>query len=318
MLNNIQLGRVDLNLLPVFEAVLAEGNVARAAARLHVTPSAVSHGLNRLRRQFNDPLFLKAPKGVVPTARALELADAIADVLARARRVVGAAEPFDPAHSKRRFTIGAPDATAAVLMPKLLKAIQRTAPHIDVALRHVLRDTAFAELDARAIDIAIVPLDEIPARYVAKIVLEERFEIVTRARHSFAGAPTLKRYCEAQHLVVSPTGDPRAYVDDVLASKGLSRRVALTVPNFMLALAVLAETDLIAALPTGLLAVHGARFGLVGTKAPLPMRSFQLRAIAPKAAMMDAGVEWLFGLLDEAEGKPRFPRIIVPGAKSAE
>ncbi|MBR1277414.1 LysR family transcriptional regulator [Bradyrhizobium sp. AUGA SZCCT0283] len=298
MLKNIQLGRVDLNLLPVFEAVLAEGNVARAAARLHVTPSAVSHGLNRLRHQFNDPLFLKAPKGVVPTARALELADAIADVLARARRVVGAAEPFDPGRSKRRFTIGAPDAIAAVMMPQLLKVVQRDAPFIDMALRYVLRDMAFAELDARAIDVAVVPIDEVPARFTSKVVFEDEFQIVARQGHPFADEPTLKRYCEMQHVIVSPAGDARAYVDDVLASKGLSRRVAMTVPSFMLMLAVIAETDLIAALPKGLLDAHGVRFGLVGIDPPLPMRSFQLRAIAPKVAMMDAGVEWLFGLLD--------------------
>lgn len=298
MLRDVQLDRVDLNLFPVFEAVLAEGNVARAAARLHVTPSAVSHGLNRLRQQFNDPLFLKTPKGVVPTERALALADAIADVLARARRVVGTAEPFDPARSKRRFTLGAPDAIAAVMMPQLLKIVQREAPSIDMALRYVLRDAAFAELDARSIDIAVIPIDDVPARFTSKVVFEDRFQIAARQGHPFADQPTLQRYCEMQHVIVSSAGESRAHVDDVLASKGLSRRVAMTVPSFMLMLAVVAETDLITALPKGLLDAHGARFGLVGIESPLPMRSFQLRAIAPKVALMDAGVEWLFGLLD--------------------
>lgn len=298
MLRDVQLDRVDLNLFPVFEAVLAEGNVARAAARLHVTPSAVSHGLNRLRQQFNDPLFLKTPKGVVPTERALALADAIADVLARARRVVGTAEPFDPARSKRRFTLGAPDAIAAVMVPQLLKIVQREAPSIDMALRYVLRDAAFAELDARSIDIAVIPIDDVPARFTSKVVFEDRFQIAARQGHPFADQPTLQRYCEMQHVIVSSAGESRAHVDDVLASKGLSRRVAMTVPSFMLMLAVVAETDLIAALPKGLLDAHGARFGLVGIESPLPMRSFQLRAIAPKVALMDAGVEWLFGLLD--------------------
>lgn len=301
MLKEIQLDRVDLNLLPLFEAVLHEGNVARAAARLHVTPSAVSHGLNRLRLQFNDPLFLKAPKGVVPTARALELADAIADVLARARRVVGMAEPFDPARSRRRFTVGAPDAIAAVLMPRLLKVVQSNAPHIDVDLRYVLRETAFAELDARTIDVAVIPGDEVPARFASKIVFEDKFQIAARKGHPFAEEPTLQRYCEMQHVIVPPTGDSRAYVDEVLASKGLSRRIVMTVPSFMLMLAVVAETDLIAALPKGLLDAHGDRFGLVGIDAPLLMRRFPLRAVVPKVAMMDAGIDWLFGLLDNSK-----------------
>nr|WP_028134448.1 LysR family transcriptional regulator [Bradyrhizobium japonicum] len=298
MMNDIQLNRVDLNLLPVFEAVLAEGNVARAAARLHVTPSAVSHGLGRLRQQFNDPLFLKTPKGVVPTERALQLADAIADVLARARRVVATAEPFDPACSRRRSTVGAPDAIAAVMMPRLLKVVQQEAPFIDMALRYALREQAFAALDARTADIAVVPIDDVPARYVSKIVFEDRFQIAVRRGHAFADEPTLQRFCEMQHVIVSSAGDPRGYVDDVLASRGLSRRVAMTVPSFMLLMAVVAETDLIAALPKGLLDVHGARFGLLGIDSPLPMRSFLLRAIVPKVALMDAGIEWLFNLLD--------------------
>src|SRR3954468_4613468 len=114
MLNKIDLSRANLNLLVLFEVVLAERNVGRAAQRLKLTPSAVSHGLGRLRRLLNDPLFLRTPKGVVPTARASELAAPIADALARVRSVISSAEPFDPATSTRRFAIGAPDAISAV------------------------------------------------------------------------------------------------------------------------------------------------------------------------------------------------------------
>ena len=95
-----------------------------------------------------------------------------------------------------------------------------------------------------------------------------------RAGHPFARAPTLDRYCEMRHLVVSLTGDPYGFVDEALAEHGRSRRVALTVPNFMMALAVIAETDLIAALPRQLVAMHAARFGVVSTQAPLPLPSF--------------------------------------------
>src|SRR3954447_5327487 len=109
MLNKIDLSRADLNLLVLFEVVLAERNVGRAAQRLNLTPSAVSHGLGRLRRLLNDPLFLRTPKGVVPTARAMALAGPVADLLARARNVLASAAPFDAATSTRRFVIGAPD-----------------------------------------------------------------------------------------------------------------------------------------------------------------------------------------------------------------
>src|SRR6266545_372013 len=103
MLNEINLSRTDLNLLVLFETVLAAQHVGRAADRLNLSPSAVSHGLARLRRLLNDPLFLRTPRGVVPTTRALELAGPIAEVLAQVRSVIATAEPFDPATSARRF-----------------------------------------------------------------------------------------------------------------------------------------------------------------------------------------------------------------------
>src|SRR5688572_31077936 len=119
MLNKIDLSRADLNLLVLFEAVFAERHVGRAAAALHLTPSAVSHALGRLRHLLNDPLFLRTPKGVVPTARALELGEPVADILARVGRVIASAAPFAAATSSRRFLIGAPEAVMASAMSPL-------------------------------------------------------------------------------------------------------------------------------------------------------------------------------------------------------
>jgi DNA-binding transcriptional LysR family regulator len=308
MLNEIDLSRTDLNLLSLFAVVLDERHVGRAAERLNLSPSAVSHGLGRLRRLLNDPLFLRTPKGVVPTARATELAEPIADILARARRVIATAEPFDPAKSTRRFTVGAPDGVSAVFLPALPADLRGVAPGIDISARQLLPaqggrsaerawEPALAELEARAIDIAIVPLDDVPARFVARTLYEEDFVIATRARHPFLRAPSLDRYCEMQHLVVSQTGDSHGHVDEVLAEQGRARRVALAVPNFMMALALVADSDLIAALPRRLVAMHAARFGVASTEAPLRLRRFKIRAIAPKVAMLDAGVAWLFGTL---------------------
>jgi len=312
MLNQVNLSRFDLNLLVLFETVLEERHVGRAAGRLNLTPSAVSHGLGRLRRLLNDPLFLRTPKGVVPTARATELAAPIADVLAQVRSVISTAEPFDPPRSTRRFTIGAPDGVSAVFLPSILAELRRAAPGLDISVRQLLPTpgetsperawrAALADLEARAMDIAIIPSDFIPARFHARSLYEEDFVVAMRAGHPFADAPTLERYCEAQHLVVSLTGDPHGFVDEVLAKQGYSRRIALTVPNFMFALAVVAETDLISALPRRFVAMHAARFAVVAMDAPLQLTRFRLNAIVPKVAMMDAGLAWLFGVLGDAQ-----------------
>lgn len=319
MLHEINLARADLNLLVLFEVVQEERHVGRAAERLSLSASAVSHGLSRLRRLLNDPLFLRTPRGVVPTARALELAVPIAGILARTRSVIASAEPFEAATSTRRFTIGAPDGVSAVVLPALLAALRDKAPRIDIGVRQLLPPPqatslegawgpALADLDARAIDIAIVPLVPVPARFAERTLYEEDFVIATRRGHPFLADPSLDRYCEMNHLLVSLSGDPHGLVDDALAKRSLSRRIALTVPNFMMALALVAETDLIAALPRRLVTIHAERFGLVSGEAPMPLRRDPIRAIAPKAAMMDAGVAWLFDLLRSTMQVPRTSR----------
>jgi DNA-binding transcriptional LysR family regulator len=328
MMNPIDLSRTDLNLLVLFEAVLEERHVGRAAERLNLTSSAVSHGLGRLRRLLNDPLFVRTPKGVVPTDRAAALAAPIADVLARLRSVISSAEPFDPAKSTRRFTIGAPDGVSAVFLPSLLSELRQRAPSIDISLRQLLPmqgETspervwrgAFADLDARAMDIAIIPSDDIPARFHHFALYDEDFVIATRDGHPFADRPSLDCYCTMQHLVVSLGGDPYGFVDEVLAKQGRSRRVALTVPNFMFALAVIAETDLISALPRRFAAMHAARFGIRNLDAPLPLGSFKLNAVAPKAAMMDDGLTWLCEILENTK-KPALRPARALAQKSLE
>jgi DNA-binding transcriptional LysR family regulator len=278
---------------------------------LNLTPSAVSHGLGRLRRQLNDPLFLKTPKGVVPTARATQLSAPVADVLARARSVFATAEPFDPARSTRRFTIGAPDGASAVFLPRLLTELRRSAPAVDISVRQLLPlagepaperawRSAWADLETRAMDVAVVPSDHVPLRFAKRILYEEDFVLAMRVGHPFARDRSLTSYCKARHLVVSLEGDPRGFVDRVLAEKGLARRVGVTVPNFMFALALLPESDLICAVPRRFAAAYVARFNLLAIDAPLALGTFRINIVTPEVAMMDAGLAWLVGLLQSA------------------
>lgn len=309
MLNEIDLSRTDLNLLVLFDVVLQERHVGHAAARLNLTPSAISHGLGRLRRLMQDPLFLKTPKGVVPTQRALELAAPVAEILARVKSVIATAEPFDPAASTRRFSIAAPDAIIAVFLTPLLAALRSQAPQIDVSIRQLLPaqaglpvrawEPSLDDLEARSVDIIVGPLDEIPPRFARQVLFDEDFVIAARRNHPFLRKPSLRRYCEMEHLVVSQTGDAQGFVDLALTKRGLKRRVALTVPNFMMALSLIAESDLIGAVPRRFVAAHGARFGVTGIDVPLPLPRSRIRAITPKVALMDAGLAWLFNLLRE-------------------
>jgi DNA-binding transcriptional LysR family regulator len=212
---------------------------------------------------------------------------------------MASAEPFEPARSSRRFTIGTPDGIAAVVLPPLLAEIRHEAPAIDVRVRQLLPAAAPAALDTREVDIAIVPADDsLPARFVARALYGEDFVVAMRAGHPIGSAPSLGAYCAAQHLLVSPTGDARGFVDAVLETRGLSRRIALTVPSFMLGLAVIAETDLVAAMPRRQVAMYGPRFDVMSAELPAPLGRFRVSTVTPTAAMADAGLSWLLGLLD--------------------
>jgi DNA-binding transcriptional LysR family regulator len=317
MMNRTDLSRVDLNLLVLFETVLEERNVGRAAARLNLSASAVSHGLGRLRRLLNDPLFLKTPKGVVPSERAMELAAPIADILARVRSVVSSAEPFDPERSRRRFTIGTADGFS-VFLPPLLDEIARTAPAIDIVVRHMQMESALSDLDGRLIDVAVAPFYELPARFGVQTLYEEEFVVAARIGHPFLQNPTLENYCRMQHLLVAPRGDPTGLVDQLLESRNLSRRVALAVPNFMLALDLVAKTELVSVLPKRFVEMHAERFAVATAKLPFDLAISSIQAVAPKAALMDAGLVWLLKVLGRAGGNESSMRTKAGAAPSHE
>ncbi|WP_025037701.1 LysR family transcriptional regulator [Bradyrhizobium sp. DOA9] len=316
MLNHIDLSRIDLNLLVLFRVVLEERHVGRAAARLRLTPSAVSHALGRLRLLLNDPLFLRTPKGVVPTERALALGEPVAEIIARVERLIGSATPFDPEQSSRRFTIGAPDAVLVSAIGPLLQSIATAAPRIDIGLIHLMpapRGGAIGEpwqqsldmLERRELDIAMLPLPAVSPRFEARRLYEEEFVLAMPKGHPFAKAPTDAAFARSRHLLVSLSGEPRGFVDEMLAKRGLERRIALTVPNFTMALAQLSGSELIAALPRRLVEQHAGRFGLVFVELPFARKPDTIRAIATKAAMRDAGIAWLMQVLVGSIGASR-------------
>ena len=205
--------------------------------------------------------------------------------------------PFDPRTSKRRFVLGMADASAVVVLPALLAHTCQRAPLIDISLRHIFPYEALPQLEARKVDVALVAVEEIPARFAAVQAYEEEFVIAARQGHPFLNAPSLKHYCGAQHILASVSGDQHGFVDELLARQGLSRRVSLTVPSFMLALAALEQTDLLTALPLSLARTHAARFAAAWAPAPLPMRNYALQNVTSLAALQDSGVAWLFEAL---------------------
>ena len=304
MVNYAQLNRVDINLLVLFDLLFTQRHSGRAAAALNLSPSAISHALRRLRTYLGDPLFLPTARGMVPTARAEMLAPAIRDIVERVGAVLVKAERFDPAKSRRRFRIGAPDGSAAILVPSLLRAVEAQAPGIDLAILQLLPAPnasdpneawreALSDVANVRTDMAILPHDPRTSRFHSLRLYSEDFVFVARRGNCLIDKPTLGAIAAARHVLVSATGDTSGAVDLLLAEHGQERRIALTVPSFLAAATAIAASDLIGALPRRFVTEACRSFDLQVIEPPFAMMSSDLFAIVPRATLLDPAIEWL-------------------------
>jgi len=251
----VNLAAVDLNLLAVLGVVLAERSVTRAAKQLHVTPSAVSNSLARLRELFGDPLVVRSGNGLAPTPLGLELAPALAAALDQLERIVSGPRGFQPGETTRRFTLAAPDGNVVCDVPAIVDAFARELPRAKlrvVSADYLLSSDGLAtgEVDA-AFGVAGMPLR---AGQHARPLYDETGTLVVRRRHPrIRDRMTPKLFDSAQHidveLALGRGGTGHDIADQQWRALGLSREVALAVPHFVAAAMAAAHTDYVAALP---------------------------------------------------------------------
>jgi DNA-binding transcriptional LysR family regulator len=249
----IELHNFDLNLLVAFDLLLEERNVSRAAERMFVTQSAMSHTLQRLRQQLDDPLLVKTPAGMKPTERALSLVEPVKSILRDIKRLIHAPEVFDPLESSRRFVIAATDYMDLLVLPRLIERITLIAPGVDIQVKRTELPFPEAELEHGDLDV-VLGFDTIlkPAAYLNKAKLfDDRMTCVV-ARKDPVGkmkALTLEEYVSRKHMLISRTGTRVGLIDEWLAERGLARRIALIVPHFLSAPFIVEKTDMILSLP---------------------------------------------------------------------
>ena len=315
-MNLPHLRTIDLNLLRVFVALLDEGNVTRAGARLGLTQSAVSHALNRLRYAIGDPLFVRGPSGMLPTPRATEIAPRIRAGLAQVQAALAPAG-FTPAETDRRFVIAASAYTASVLIPHVAARIQSEAPYVSLRVRTPDAPVG-EELDTGRCDIALGGFGRVPDRFASETVFSDRLVWVLRHDHPMANQPlTVERLAELHHVLISTSDatdlvqgnlvengiERRVSMDDGVleqfALRGLVRRVGLTVEDLHSALAIVASSDMVAPAPYGLFKLFGPALGLREMEPPYPSAGGRLHALWRKDSDGPA-LHWLRGLLREA------------------
>lgn len=242
----------DLNLLVAFDWLMRERSVSRAAEKMFISQSAMSHVLQRLRQQLEDPLLVKTPAGMVPTARALALVDPVSVVLKEVEGLIRAPAPFDPAGSRRAFAIAATDYVEALLLPKLAPRIARQAPGVDIRFKRTSSRFPLDALEQGEIDLVLgfeVMLN--PPKHLHCLALfDDCMVCVARVGHPVVNRElTLEQYIGLPHIMLSGAGSGGGQVDSWLAEHGLERRVALTVSHFLSAPLIVAQTDMVMAFP---------------------------------------------------------------------
>ncbi|MEM9763981.1 MAG: LysR substrate-binding domain-containing protein [Pseudomonadota bacterium] len=295
------IGDLDLNLLKVFQALSAEGSVTRAAERLGIGQPAVSQALGRLREALGDELFVRAAEGMQPTPRAALLLGPIADALRQIESVIYSEPIGEAADTGPRFTIGATDFVAAALVPELLRRLGLELPGASVALVHADKHSAPQMLLDLQIDVAVGFFPEAPRWIQRRPLFAERHVCVFNPELVSAPVPiTLEDYVRYQHVLVSPTGRPEGFVDEMLLRQGRRREVVLTTPYFLLVSHLLSERPLIATLPSRYAEKCAGLAKLVVSRLPFEAPEFDISLLWRTSDHRSPRQEALRRMIDES------------------
>ena len=251
MLHDRALSAIDLNLLVALRALLSERHVTRAAQRIGLSQSATSHALSRLRDLLGDPLLVRSGRELERTPRAERLLPALERGLGELQNAIAGEPEFDPRSARRTFAIGTSDYLQALIMGPLLRELATRAPGIDLSV--VVFPNVRELLESGAIDLALsIPLPELRSMLHQTLFEENFLCMVRRAHPQIKKAPSLEKYLAQRHVMVAPSGTPGSIVDTILSQRGLERRVALRVTNFLIVPVVVCETDFINTMPARL------------------------------------------------------------------
>ena len=296
------LDQLGLHHLRALDAILEVGSVTRAASRLGLSQSALSHQLARLREVLGDPLVVRGSGGVVPTPRAQELASPLRRALVELEQAMTPSAAWDPGSAVRRFRVAMPEHYAPLLLGAVLRRLATVAPGIDLAMCPVALGDAARALEEGAVELAVTGLKWAAAGLKGRALLTDELGCATRQGHPSSSAPLdLETFCELDHLLISPSGATTGIVDTHLAAIGRSRRVRATTPSFLAAPLIVAESDLILTAPRRLLSFMARHVPLDVLDAPpaLSLPPFRMGMVWHPRMHHDDGHRWLRAVFAE-------------------
>ncbi|NUU35499.1 LysR substrate-binding domain-containing protein [Pseudomonas sp. C2B4] len=292
--------RYDLNLLPVFIALIEERSVTRAALRLGITQPALSNALNRLRDALQDPLFIRERYGIKPTQFALEIAPVIAESLARLDEVLVGRQHFDPATATRHFTIAANSYVEIVLMPSIIARLRQLAPGIKMALMPFGSDLAETGVISGTTDMVLGRIVDPPDNLIIQHLMDDGLACVVRVDHpEIQDTLSREQYEQLRHVNIQPPGRLRAGLFQALERQGLRRELAISVTHFLAVPEIIAVTDYCATLPR-LVCNHIAKDPrLKVVPAPVDLGTFPVQIAWHVRYRNDPAHQWFRQLLVE-------------------
>lgn len=289
---------LNLNLVPVLHALLAERSVTRAAVRLGMSQPATSNALGQLRAHFNDVLLVRSGAGMVPTERALALVQPLADAVAALEAVFEPAGPFDAACLERTFTLATTDYVGFVLVPVLLARLARVAPGVRLHVQSWPHHRVPSSLERGDVDLMLGFYADVPAGHHHEALFSDEFVCIVSKHNPHVGKRlSLAQYLRLEHVVVTQERDAPGVVDEVLAKRGLHRTVGLRLSHFLSVPPAVARTDFVAALDRRVAMPFAKLLPLRVCRPPIPLPSAPVRQVWHERTHGSAPHAWLRSIL---------------------
>lgn len=298
------LASIDLNLLRVLDALLAERHLTRAGKRLGLSQSATSHALARLRQVFGDRLFVRTSRGLTATARAERLGEPVREAMRAMSRCFGEPDVFVPSTAERTFNIATADYASFVLVPKILDRLTAEAPLVDLWIRNVATDF-HDQLALGEADLVISPgrNADAPVAIRSRALYRERFVCLVRKGHPLVKKTLdLATWTTMRHVFIAPRGTPGGVVDETLAQLGRKRRVALGVPHFLVAPHVVASSDLVLTVGARVAEAFEKLLPVRIVEPPVKLPGFEVRMFWHERQHHDEGQRWLREVVSSVVG----------------
>jgi DNA-binding transcriptional LysR family regulator len=299
-MQNMNTADLDLNLLRVFDAIATEGSVTVAGERIGLSQPAMSNALARLRQLFDDPLFVRTPRGMRPTPFAQQLALPVREALRLIQTALQQHAGFEPRSSTNNFRFWMSDIGEMVFLPGLLERVKRDAPGVRIEVVRIPIKDVHTALEAGEVDLAVGFLPGLTTGVRQQPLFREHYVCMLRADHPIIGARiSVKQFREAEHVLVSYVGTGHQVIEETFVAAGLSARIAVRVPHFLVVPMILARTDLLVTVPSRVAAVfaQGGNFKVL----PLPVRmpSFEVQLHWHQRFHQDPANRWLREVMTE-------------------